>query len=255
MKIFLSYAQDDERIAQRVRNYLTHHGVDMSFVMFDMTTESNLQSSINDAIADSDAVLFIISKNTEKSEWMSKEISLAIYNKANGKNIKLIPLRVDKNAKIPFFLKSYMYLDLSNDVNFESAMSILVMELHKKTTTSAEEELLIQAEKIKVESEYLSIKKLQYDNYKRNKNRQIVFITIISILLSTIIASVSLVGWLTKIEFSQIQLLIVFLIAIVSSTLGVIFYLVKVISTKHVIIKKIDELNEAVRKMEARHDK
>ncbi|WP_261867500.1 toll/interleukin-1 receptor domain-containing protein [Pectobacterium carotovorum] len=255
MKIFLSYAHNDERIAQRIRNYLTHHGVDIDFVMSDMTTGSNLKSSINDAIANSDAVLFIISKNTEKSEWMSQEISLAIYNKTNGKNIRLIPLRVDKNAEIPFFLKSYSYLDLSNNADFESAMSRLVIGLHKKMTTSAEEELSIQAEGIKLEAESLKMKELQYDDYKKFKNRQVIFITMISMLLSAIIVSISLVGWLAKIEFSQIQLILALLMVILISALGAIFYLRKIKYNSHEIIKKIDELSDAVRKMEARHGK
>ncbi|EFH6051719.1 toll/interleukin-1 receptor domain-containing protein [Escherichia coli] len=255
MKIFLSYAHDDERIAQRIRNYLTHHCGDMIFVMSDMTTGSNLQSSISDAIANSDAVLFIISKNTEKSEWVSQEISLAIYNKAKGKDIKLIPLRVDKNAEIPFFLKSYIYLDLSDDADFESEMSRLVIGLHKKMTTSAEEELSIQAERIRLESEYLKVRELQYNDYKKFKNRQIIFITMISTLLSAIIISISLVGWLAKIEFSQIQLILALLMSVLSSTLGAIFYLRKVKSNRHEIKKKIDELSDAVRKMEARHGK
>ncbi|GKX48654.1 hypothetical protein Pcaca03_35420 [Pectobacterium carotovorum subsp. carotovorum] len=234
---------------------MTHHGVDIDFVMSDMTTGSNLKSSINDAIANSDAVLFIISKNTEKSEWMSQEISLAIYNKTNGKNIRLIPLRVDKNAEIPFFLKSYSYLDLSNNADFESAMSRLVIGLHKKMTTSAEEELSIQAEGIKLEAESLKMKELQYDDYKKFKNRQVIFITMISMLLSAIIVSISLVGWLAKIEFSQIQLILALLMVILISALGAIFYLRKIKYNSHEIIKKIDELSDAVRKMEARHGK
>ncbi|MFP1821058.1 toll/interleukin-1 receptor domain-containing protein [Lonsdalea quercina] len=255
MKIFLSYAHNDERIAQRIRNYLTHQDMDMIFVMSEMTTGSNLQSSINDAIANSDAVLFIISKNTEKSEWVSQEISLAIYNKTNGKDIKLIPLRVDKNVEIPFFLKNYIYLDLSDDSDFESAMSKLIMGLYKKKTTSTEEELSIQVERIKLEAKYLKLKELQYEEYKKFKNRQVIFITMISMLLSAVMVSISLVGWLAKIEFSQIQLISALLIAVLSSTSGALLYLRKTKSNTSEIKKKIDELGDAVRKMEARHGK
>ncbi|HHQ6589240.1 TPA: toll/interleukin-1 receptor domain-containing protein [Serratia fonticola] len=255
MKIFLSYAHDDERIAQRIRNYLTHIDADMTFVLSDMTIGSNLQSSINDAIASSDAVLFIISKNTEKSEWVSQEISLAIYNKAKGKDIKLIPLRVDKNVEIPFFLKNYIYLDVSNDADFESAMSRLLLGLNKKTTTLAKDELSIQAERIKLETEYLKVKELQYEEYKKFKNRQMIIITMISTLLSAVIVSVGLIGWLAKIEFSQFQLILVLLLGVFSSTLGAIFYLRKVKSNRNEILKKMDELSVSVRKMEAHHDK
>lgn len=238
MKIFLSYVHNDEHIAQKIRNYLTRHSVDMAFVMSDMTTGSNLQNSINDAIASSDAVLFIISKSAEKSEWMSQEISLAIYNKINGKDIKLIPVRVDKNAEIPFFLKNYIYLDLYDDADFESAMSRLVIGLDKKTTISSEDELSIQAERIKLESEYLKVKELQYDENKKFKNRQVIFITMISMLLSAVIVSISLVGWLAKIDVSQLKFILALLIAVLSSTLGAILYLRKIKSHRHEIIKK-----------------
>jgi len=255
MRVFLSHSVLDTAQAHRIRNYFSHHNTDVSFVMPDMTTGSNLQENIYDSINNSDAILFLISKNTEKSEWMSQEISLATYNKLKGKDIRLIPLLLDKDVEVPFFLKNYLYLDISDNTKFQDAMLKLTHALNKKTNTTMNEELSFQAERIKIEEDYLKIMKLEHQEYKKHQSRQLFLLLMISTTMSAALVSLSLVGWLAKIEFSQFEWIFGLLVGIFSSALGVLFYLKKAKSNRAEILKRIEDLNNTLTKMRAGNDR
>ncbi|MFT6835612.1 MAG: hypothetical protein ACJA0H_001652 [Francisellaceae bacterium] len=122
MSIFLSYAYRDNDVIQKVRNHLVHNQIDVFDDRNDIAAGASLIRSINDAIDHSDTLLFFISGNSEKSIWMSQEISLAINKKMNGGEATLIPILLEKNAKTPFFLKDYLYLDLTDESNFDAVM-------------------------------------------------------------------------------------------------------------------------------------
>ncbi|HDZ1111610.1 TPA: toll/interleukin-1 receptor domain-containing protein [Klebsiella pneumoniae] len=103
MKVFISYSHADVQMAQRLKNYLLRENIEVLNDKFNVSTGSNVLSSISQAIDNSDAVLFLISKNINKSEWAQQEISLAVTSKLNGRNVKLIPVLIDRHAAIPFF--------------------------------------------------------------------------------------------------------------------------------------------------------
>ncbi|NYY80697.1 hypothetical protein DMH27_19980 [Raoultella planticola] len=52
--------------------------------------------------------MVLISKNINKSEWAQQEISLAVTSKLNGRNIKLIPVLIDKTQPFHFFKRLYI---------------------------------------------------------------------------------------------------------------------------------------------------
>jgi flagellar basal body-associated protein FliL len=255
MKVFLSYSYSDYQIVQNVRNYLIHHGIDVFDQKNDITTGSNLSSTIYDAINRSDAVLFFVSKNAEKSEWVQQEISLAVANKLKGNNVKLIPIIIEENINIPFFLKDYVSLDISKETNFKDAMLRLIKGLQEEKTTSVEEDQAVKITNIQIAKELLKVKSLEHEEYKKFKSRQIFFITLIATIVSSIVASIGLLVWLTNSEHSQFEWIFAFFIGAAASMLGSILYMKKENHNKRDIINKIDELHDLVRKMEANNDK
>lgn len=100
-----------------------------------------MTSYVSEKISTSDAVLFFISKNSEKSAYLQYEMSIAISNRSNGKKVKLIPVLLDRNVDIPFFLKEFVYLDLSDSAKFEESMEKLLHGLDHVDTVSVNEEL------------------------------------------------------------------------------------------------------------------
>lgn len=254
MRVFLSHSNEDSDIARKVRNYLVHNGLNVFDDKNDITTGSNLTASINKAISSSDAVLFFVSKNSEKSQWVQHEMSLAVSNKLNGKDVKLIPLVLDKNAEIPFFLKDYLYLDISRSKDFESSMAKLIEGIKSEPTTSVREDLDAKVADIEIEKAFLELKSIEHEEFKKFKTRQMFFVSMIVTLVSAIIVSVGLLGWAAKIDYSNFEWIIAFLAGVMASMLGSVLYMRKERPNKEDLNKRIGELHRMIKEMGARNE-
>lgn len=255
MSVFLSYSFDDHQTVQKVRNYLVHHGIEVFDDKTDITTGDNITASINEAINSSDAVLFFVSKNSDKSRWVHQEMSLAVSNKLKGKNIKLIPILIEKNVELPFFLKDYLYLDISGSSSFEADMNKLIEGLGSEKSTSAEQDLAAKISNIEIERELLKLKSLEHEEHKKFKSRQMFFVSMIATLVSAIVASVGLLGWVAKIDFANFEWILAFLAGAMASMIGSVLYMRKEKPHKDELLRKIDEIHDSLKKMEAHNDK
>ncbi|MFQ1225263.1 toll/interleukin-1 receptor domain-containing protein [Klebsiella pneumoniae] len=255
MKVFISYSHADVQMAQRLKNYLLRENIEVLNDKFNVSTGSNVLSSISQAIDNSDAVLFLISKNINKSEWAQQEISLAVTSKLNGRNVKLIPVLIDRHAAIPFFLKDYIYLDMTEGNDFEYSMSLLMKGLMDKQTTSIEDEQAIKIQKINIDREILRIKNIEYENYKNFKTRQMFLIALTTTLFSAFAVSIGLLGWLVKVEYSQLAWLIAFSTGVLVSMVGASLYIRKEMKNRDETIRKIKEAYDSIKNMESLNDK
>lgn len=254
MRVFLSHSNEDNDIAQKVRNYLVHQDLDVFDDKSDIATGSNLKASINQAISDSNAVIFFVSKNSEKSQLVQHEISLAVSNRLKGKNVKLIPLVLDANAEIPFFLKDYMYLDLSTQSDFDKSMKKLIEGIKSKHRTSVREDLDAKVADIEIQKAFLELKSKEQEEIKKFKTRQMFFVSMMVTLISAIGFSVALLGWVAKIEYSDFEWIIAFLVGSIATMFGFTLYMRKEKSSKEEINKKISDLNKMIKELGVRNE-
>lgn len=255
MKVFLSHSHEDDDVAKKVRNYLISHGIHVFDDKVDISTGSNLSANINRAIKESDAVLFFISKNAEKSEWVRQEMSLAVSQKFKGKDVKLIPVILERNAEIPFFLKDYVYLDIAKNQDFDRSMRLLVDGLEAGSSMPIDQEIAAKVEGIEIEKEVIKLKALEYEGYRKFKDRQMFFATTIATLISSVVVSVGFLAWVARIDYSRFEWLIAFSVGAIASMIGSLVYMRKERPNKDALNKKINDLHEVIRKMEARHDR
>lgn len=254
MKVFCSYSQNDKELVTKVKERLYKNGFDVFDQNNDISIGSNLLSAINDAINSSDAVLFFISKNTGDSYFMQQEISLAVSNKLNGKEIKLIPIKLDEGAEIPFFLKDYLYLDASDPSDFEMVINQLTIDLQKENKSSIKNDQAIKFEQLKIEKELLLIERVKQEEYEKYKIRQISFITAMIAGVALLIASLSVFSYFININ-NYFKLLIAFSFGVIASTFAASSFMKQKNKKTDDILRKINELNELMRRMEARNGK
>ncbi|OQW34257.1 MAG: hypothetical protein A4E19_02005 [Nitrospira sp. SG-bin1] len=92
-KIFLSYAQQDRKIAERIEGYLRKHGIVTSpeVEFFDpqkgIQAGDNIRAILKNEIAASSTVVIITSPNSAQSQWVSYEAGMA---SALGKPIVVV---------------------------------------------------------------------------------------------------------------------------------------------------------------------
>ena len=131
-KVFLSYrrgAQPDETLALQIARELSQQ----YNVFFDQAQEadSNWVERIQEALAASDSVIFLLSDNALHSEVVSTEVEMAQVLAANNGRTRLLPVRLAHHDPFPEpFASAFDALNFAywaQDADFER----LIQELHE----------------------------------------------------------------------------------------------------------------------------
>ena len=193
MKVFISYSHDDRNLALRLVNDLREQNVEV-FLDTDMISPGDKWANVlSHYIELSDVILLLISKSTSKSDFQSSEIAFALSSSIANQSQKIIPILLDKQASVPFFLKDRIYCDFTIDSKYQENFRYLLEALLKESTVKNEsqEEIARQIEAIKYQKELLTQLKKQIDT--RRSKRIFMLIGALSSILASL-ASIFLVS-------------------------------------------------------------
>ena len=117
MRIWISYSFADKEYASVLKTQLQSAQLEVvdydNAVMFG----DNIEDSIYNSISTAGALLILLSKNS--SDSLFTEMGMIIGEIKNNRHKKFIPILLDTQTLIPLFIKSYKYLDLTNEKNEE----------------------------------------------------------------------------------------------------------------------------------------
>lgn len=77
LKLVVSYARPDAKIAQKLAEALTKYGITIWIDYNNLTIGTDWQQTISDGIRDSDGLIIIASAQSQRSSWVLQEIRLA----------------------------------------------------------------------------------------------------------------------------------------------------------------------------------
>ena len=124
MKIWISYSFADKEFVSVLKTQLQNAQLEVvdydNAVMFG----DNIEDSIYNSISTADALLIVLSKNS--SDSLFTEMGIIISEIKNNHNKKFIPILLDTQISIPLFIKSYKYLDLTNNRTQEEQIEQLI---------------------------------------------------------------------------------------------------------------------------------
>lgn len=115
MKILISYTHLDKDQATIIADKLKTIGHDVTLDPYNIKHGDNLIKKISRTIKSTDALILLLSRNSEQSKWVMHEFSAIAFNDLTGKEQRIIPVLIDKVA-IPSYLSQYMYIDLFSDL-------------------------------------------------------------------------------------------------------------------------------------------
>lgn len=115
MKILISYTHLDKDQATIIADKLKTIGHDVTLDPYNIKHGDNLIKKISRTIKSTDALILLLSRNSEQSKWVMHEFSAIAFNELTGKEQRIIPVLIDKVA-IPSYLSQYMYIDLFSDL-------------------------------------------------------------------------------------------------------------------------------------------
>ena len=114
-QVFLSYAQADKDIADRVADALRRAGLRVWFDAWELAQGDSIADRIDQAVRSSDLLVVLLSPRSVESKWVQTELSAALARELKDRAITVIPALIEDCA-IPLSLADRVYLDLRHDL-------------------------------------------------------------------------------------------------------------------------------------------
>ena len=123
--VFISHSSQDKQFVRQLASDLTAAGIRVWIDEAEIRIGDSLVAKISEAIDQADYVIAILSRNSVQSQWMQREIQMALTQEIDEKTKVLLPAVID-NVEIPAFLQDKLYLDLSSADKYAAGVRELV---------------------------------------------------------------------------------------------------------------------------------
>ncbi|GGO63139.1 toll/interleukin-1 receptor domain-containing protein [Nonomuraea cavernae] len=109
MKVFVSYAREDEPYARKLSEALRRRGIDTSSDMA-ITAGASWATELRRMMDEADAFVLLASKSSAGSAWIDREVAAATARTLNDPNIRLIPVMLDRGAELSPLVSRFQYI-------------------------------------------------------------------------------------------------------------------------------------------------
>lgn len=124
--VFLSYAQADRAVAERVATALRQAGLRVWFDSWEIASGDSIAGRVQDAVVSGDLLLLLLSSSSVGSRWVRDELNAALTRELEERAIAVVPALIE-DCEIPSSLAHRVLLDLRHD--FDSGMQRLIQQL------------------------------------------------------------------------------------------------------------------------------
>lgn len=144
INVFISHNYKDKPMARKIATELNRYGIKTWIDESEIKLGDSLIEKIREGLDHMDFLIALISENSVGSEWVKRELDIAMNNEIEGKKIVAIPILVGK-CELPGFLKGKLYADMStrrkyneNILALMKRFDVSVIEDNKNTFTEYE---------------------------------------------------------------------------------------------------------------------
>ena len=88
----------------------------------------SLLEKISGAISDLDYLGVVISRHSARSDWVRREVALAMSSEVAGQEVKVLPLLL-RGGELPEALRGKMYADFSSELRYAPALELVLSRL------------------------------------------------------------------------------------------------------------------------------
>ncbi len=123
--VFLSHNHGDKPFVRDLANRLTQAGAVVWLDEVDLNVGDSLIERISAAIEEMDYVAAILSPRSVESNWVQKELSLAMTKEVKGRRVTVLPILIEP-CDLPEFLRDKLYADFTLSENYEREFARLL---------------------------------------------------------------------------------------------------------------------------------
>lgn len=183
MKVFISHSHKDKEVVRRLADDLRRYDFDVWLDEDLISPGEQWTDKINESLESSDVVLIIMSHNTSKSRFQNSEIAFAVASQRKHPSKRVIPILIEKNAELPFFLRDIVYCDLSSKDQYESNLASLIQALSKSSVPPKDFKV---SDSKRIETIRAEKQMLQHEKNALDRNKAVWTSTVLGALASVI---------------------------------------------------------------------
>ena len=126
--VFISYCSQDKHFAKKLSFDLGLFGVKVWIDEGEIKVGDSLIEKIRQGIDQVDYLAVVLTPASVNSEWVKKEVDIAMNQEIEGQKVKVLPLLLTA-CEMPWFLKGKRYADFTTDDLYQHALSELLQRL------------------------------------------------------------------------------------------------------------------------------
>ena len=126
--IFLAHSSADKTFTRKIALALRERGVRVWLDEAEIKVGDSLFAKIGSGIADMEYLGVVLSPRSATSEWVKKEVEIALTKEMSGGKVVVLPI-LHKQCDIPSFLRSKLYADFSRPSRFDAGLEVLFARL------------------------------------------------------------------------------------------------------------------------------
>jgi len=111
--VFISHSWSDKPLARKIGQTLRRFGVRVWLDEAEIKLGDSLIEKIRKGIDTVEFVIALLSKRAVESEWVKRELEVAMSQEIEGKRVKVLPILAEP-CSLPGFLKGKLYADMSS---------------------------------------------------------------------------------------------------------------------------------------------
>lgn len=108
--VFVSYSHRDAEFVDRLVRDLRYSDVPATYDKWLLKVGDSIIDRIAEAVTTAASVVAIVSSNSVESEWVRKELSMAMTREINGRTVRVLPAVID-DCDIPASISDKLFAD------------------------------------------------------------------------------------------------------------------------------------------------
>jgi hypothetical protein len=130
LRLFISYSRKDGRFVRRLAADLSERQYSIWLDEAELRVGDSLTGRLRIALDAVDYVIAVISPHSVQSEWVRKELEIAMNNEIERRRIIVLPL-LRRHCDLPGFLKGKVYADFTPPRAYGAALNAFTTQLAK----------------------------------------------------------------------------------------------------------------------------
>lgn len=126
--VFLSHNHADKPFVRRLARDLKKCGARVWVDEAEILIGESLLEKVGSGIDAMDFLAVVLSPSSVKSEWVKREVEIAMHAEFSGRTVKVLPIVLGK-CELPPFLRMKLYADFTEEARYPTSLQLILKSI------------------------------------------------------------------------------------------------------------------------------